>query len=183
MDKSAIPHLIIINSLIWLASFKFPELPFYLAVHKRGLGLEWWQILTYFFTHQKFWHIFGNMLALWSLGTAVEAVMGTRHFLKMYLFTGIASGLILAFLDPSPMPVLGASTSVSGVLTAFAYYFPRSHLILFPVPIPISARTLAIGFGLLSLALFVWEPVMGGISHLGHLSGLVLGWVYLRWLR
>lgn len=183
MRHSVLPHLIIINALVWLASFRFPELPLLLAVHKEGFGLEWWQVFTYFFTHQSFWHILANMVALWSLGVAVETVLGSRDFLKLYLFTGIGAGLLLAFVDPSPMPVLGASTSVSGVLAAFAFLFPRERLVIFPLPIPIPARGLAIGFGVISLALFLWEPVMGGISHFGHLCGLVLGWIYLRWLR
>jgi membrane associated rhomboid family serine protease len=183
MRGSILPHLIIINGLVWLAGFRFPELPYLLAVHKDGFGLEWWQILTYFFTHKSFWHILANMVALWSLGTSVEAVLGSQRFLHLYLFAGIGSGVALAYLDPSPIPVLGASTSVSGILAAFGYFFPRSQVVIFPIPLPLPAKWLAIGFGLLSLALFLWEPVMGGISHFGHLCGLVLGWVYVRWLR
>ncbi|MCS7298210.1 MAG: rhomboid family intramembrane serine protease [Bacteroidia bacterium] len=182
MRTSVLPHLIIINGLVWLAGLRFPRLPYYMAVHKIQYGLEAWQVLTYFFTHRSFWHILANMVALWSLGSAVEPVMGRRKFLVFYLFVGIASGIALAFLDPSPIPVLGASTSVSGVLAAFAYLFPRSHLVIFPVPIPIRAKWLAIGFAALSALLFIWEPVMGGISHLGHLFGLFFGWVYMRWL-
>ncbi|GIV25611.1 MAG: rhomboid family intramembrane serine protease [Bacteroidia bacterium] len=183
MRDSVVPHLIIINALIWLASFRFPELPYLLAVHKEGEGLEWWQPFTYFFTHQSFWHLLANMVALWSLGPSVEAVLRKGGFLRLYLITGLGAGLMLAYLDPSPQPVLGASTSVSGVLAAFAYLFPRSQLVIFPLPFAFSAKTLAIGFGLISLMLFLWEPVMGGISHFGHLCGLVLGWVYMRWLR
>ncbi|MCS7189251.1 MAG: rhomboid family intramembrane serine protease [Bacteroidia bacterium] len=183
MRGSVLPHLIIINGLVWLAGLRFPGLPYILAVHKYGWGWEWWQLLTYFFTHKSFWHILANMVALWSLGTSVEAVLGSSRFLKLYFFTGLGSGFLLAFLDPSPIPVLGASTSVSGVLSAFAYFFPRSRVVLLPIPIPISARMMAIGFGVISLILFIWEPVMGGISHFGHLCGLLLGWVYVRWLR
>lgn len=182
MRDSVLPHLIIINLLVWLAGLRFPELPFLLAVYKQGKGLEIWQVVTYFFTHRSFWHLLANMVALWSLGSAVEPVMGRGEFLRMYLFVGIGAGVILAFLDPSPAPVLGASTSVSGVLMAFAYFFPRSQLLIFPVPIPITARWLVIGFATVSLVLFLWEPVMGGISHFGHLAGLGLGWVYLRWI-
>ncbi|MCS7153388.1 MAG: rhomboid family intramembrane serine protease [Bacteroidia bacterium] len=182
MRGSVLPHLIIINSLIWLAGIRFEELALTLAIHKWGYEFEPWQVITYFFTHRSFWHILANMIALWSLGSAVEPVMGSSNFLFMYLFVGIASGVCLAFLDPSPFPVLGASTSVSGVLAAYAYLFPRSQLVIFPLPIPFSARWLAIGFGVISLLLFLWEPVMGGISHFGHLCGLVFGWVYLRWI-
>ncbi len=182
MQNSVIPHLIIINALIWLVSFRFPELPYYIALHKAGHpDFEYWQILTYFFTHERFWHIFVNMIALWSLGTAVEAVMRTRRFLRFYLVTGLVTGALLAYLDPSPAPVLGASTAISGVLSAFAYHFPAGQLIIFPIPIPIAARWIAMGFGALSLLLFLLDPeASGGISHLGHLLGLVVGYLYLR---
>ncbi len=182
MQSSALPHLIIINALVWLASFRFPELPYHLALHKATKPtFEYWQVLTYFFTHERFWHIFVNMIALWSLGSAVEAVMRTRRFLRFYLVTGLVTGGLLAYLDPSPAPVLGASTAVSGLLAAFAYYFPRGQLIIFPIPIPIAARWLALGFGALSLILFLLDPkASGGISHLGHLLGLAVGYLYLR---
>lgn len=183
MRNSVVPHLIIIHALVWLASFRFPEWPYLLALHKDGYGLEWWQPVTYFFTHQSFWHLLVNMVALWSLGPSVEAVLGKGSFLRLYLITGLGSGLMLAYLDPSPQPVLGASTSVSGLLAAFAYLFPRSQLVIFPLPFPFSARALTIGFGLISLALFLWQPTIGGISHFGHLCGLVLGWLYMRSLR
>lgn len=181
MRNSVVPHLVIINSLIWLASFRFPELPYYLALSKEGYGFSWWQVLTYFFTHQAFWHILVNMIALWSLGSAVEAVMGRGRFLRLYLFSGIAAGVLLAYLDPSPARVLGASTAISALLAAFAYYFPRGQLLIFPIPIPIAARWLALGFGALSLVLFLLDPEgSGGISHLGHLAGLVMGYLYLH---
>ncbi|MCS6895524.1 MAG: rhomboid family intramembrane serine protease [Bacteroidia bacterium] len=181
MKNSALPHLIIINALIWLAHFRFPELIFLFAIHKTA-NFGVWQLVTYFFTHSSFWHILANMLALWSLGGPVEAVMGPRNFLIFYLSVGIASGLALAFLDPSPVPVVGASTSVSGVLLAYAYFFPRSQLVIFPFPIPISARWLLITFGIISLVAFLWSPNLGGISHFGHLCGLIFGWMYLRWV-
>ncbi|MEN3041295.1 MAG: rhomboid family intramembrane serine protease [Bacteroidia bacterium] len=181
MQGSTIPHLIIINGLVWLASFRFPWLPLSLAVHKAE-DFEVWQVFTYFFTHKSFWHILANAVALWSLGPAVEAVMGRRNFLLFYLTVGIASGIALAFLDPSPMPVIGASTSVSGVFFAYTYFFPRAQLVIFPLPIPIAARWLLIGFAVLSLVAFLWNPILGGISHFGHLCGLLFGWLYLRWI-
>jgi membrane associated rhomboid family serine protease len=185
MRNSAIPHLLIINALVWLASFRFPELPYLLALHKDGTpGFEVWQIFSYFFTHIRFWHILVNMIALWSLGSSVEAIMGSWRFLRFYLITGILSGVLLFYFDPSQAPVLGASTAISGLLAAFAYYFPRGKLLIFPIPIPIAAKWLAVGFGGLSLVLFLLDPrAGGGISHLGHLSGLVLGYVYLRLKR
>jgi membrane associated rhomboid family serine protease len=178
---STIPHLIIINALVWLAGFRLRELPYYLALHKAGTSsFEYWQILTYFFTHQSFWHILANMIVLWSLGTPVEERMGPPRFLRFYLVTGLLAGVFLAYLDPSPAPVLGASTATSGLLSALATYFPKGHLLIFPIPIPIQARWLALGFGVVSLVLFLLNPEGGGvISHLGHLLGLGIGYLYL----
>ena len=186
MRHSAIPHLIIINALIWLAGFRFPELPLLLALHKAASpNFEYWQLLTYFFTHERFFHILANMLTLWSLGTTVESFMGSRRFLRFYLTTGLLTGVLLAFLDPSNAPVIGASTAISGVLSAFAHYYPRGELYIFPIPFAIRVRGLAIGFGILSLVLFLLNPhhPIGGISHLGHLLGLVIGYLYLRIAR
>ncbi len=181
MRHSVIPHLIIINVLIWVLGFRFPELPYYLALSKVGYGFTWWQVVSYFFTHQAFWHILVNMIALWSLGSAVESVMGQRRLLRLYLVSGLASGLLLAYVDPSPARVLGASTAISALLAAFAYYFPRGQLLIFPIPIPIAARWLALGFGGLSFVLFLLDPQgSGGISHLGHLMGLVIGYLYVQ---
>jgi membrane associated rhomboid family serine protease len=179
--RSAIPHLIIINALVWLTGLRLRELPYYLVLHKAGTpSFEYWQILTYFFTHQSFWHILVNMIALWSLGTAVEERMRPPRFLRFYLVTGLLTGVFLAYLDPSPAPVLGASTAISGLLSAFATYFPKGHLLIFPIPIPIQARWLALGFGVVSLVLFLLDPEAGGgISHLGHLLGLGIGYLYL----
>ncbi len=186
MRSSTIPHLIIINALIWLASFRFPGLPLFLALHKASSqNFEYWQVLTYFFTHQSFLHILANMLTLWSLGSTVEAFMGTGRFLRFYLITGLLTGVLLAFLDPAPAPVVGASTAISGVVSAFAYYYPRGQLYIFPIPFAIRVRALAIGFGTLSFILFLLNPQypVGGISHLGHLLGLVIGFLYLQIVR
>jgi len=106
--------------------------------------------------------------------------MRPPRFLRFYLVTGLLTGVFLAYLDPSPAPVLGASTAISGLLSAFATYFPKGHLLIFPIPIPLQARWLALGFGVISLALFLLDPEAGGgISHLGHLLGLGIGYLYL----
>ncbi len=140
---------------------------------------RWYQLFTHFFAHIYFWHILFNMLALFSIGTPVEYRMTSKRFLVFYLFSGLFAGFVMAFLDPNPMPSLGASGAVSGVLSAFAFYYPNAQLMIFPIPIPISAKKMAIGFGLFSLAMFMFFPTAGGISHVGHLAGLLGGTLYL----
>lgn len=134
------------------------------------------QIVTHFFSHQGIFHIAFNMMALVSLGTGVEYVFGSRRFLEFYLFCGVVGGLIIAFFDPSPSPVLGASGAISGVIVAFAFFFPNEKLSVFFLP-PIESRWVAIAIGVISLLLVVFQ-VGGQISHFGHLAGMIAALMY-----
>lgn len=142
------------------------------------------QLVTYFFSHSQrsFTHILFNMLALFFLGPILEMVLGARRFLRFYLFCGVFAGIMLALFDPSPGPVVGASTAVSGVLVAFALMFPRQKLYIMFLPIGFEARWFALGIGILSLVLSVsayFDPGTGGnISHFGHLMGMIGAVVY-----
>jgi membrane associated rhomboid family serine protease len=142
------------------------------------------QVVTYFFSHSlgNILHIVFNMLVLASLGPITESVLGPKRFLRFYLFCGIFAGLALAFLDPSMAPVVGASTAVSGILVAFALFFPKQKLQLFLIPIGFEARWFVLGLGILSAVMTVVQlvnPSMGGnVSHFGHLMGMIGAIVY-----
>lgn len=138
------------------------------------------QILTSFFTHGGLLHIFLNMWALINFGSIMEMVMGPRRFFAFYMFCGIVGGLITAFLDPDFHPVVGASGAIMGVMTAFGMYFPDQRLtFLIPIPITMSARNWMLTFGGISLlfvlmnAFHFGSSITGGISHFGHLAGMV----------
>lgn len=135
------------------------------------------QLITHFFAHYSILHFLGNMLALFSIGTAVELAMGSRRFIEFYLFCGLAAGLAIALLDPSPNPVLGASGAISGVLVGMALYYPQREMILLPIFFPIQARWIAAGFFTFSLVM-VAIGSQGMVSHFGHLSGMVAALLY-----
>ncbi len=145
----------------------------------KSQGFQPLQVVTYFFSHslRSFTHILFNMLALFFLGPILETVLGPKRFLRFYLFCGVFSGIVLAIFDPSPASVVGASTAVSGVLVAFAMMFPRQKLYLMLLPFGFEARWFALGYGILSLVLSIatyFEPTAGGgISHFGHLAGMI----------
>lgn len=138
------------------------------------------QIVTHFFNHSEsnLFHILFNMLALASIGPLIEMVLHAKRFLKFYLFCGVVGGMMIAFLDPSNGPVVGASGAISGVLVAFAIYFPRQKLSFFFLP-GIESRYLVTGIGVLSAVLVFlnWVGVdlgaAGMLSHFGHLSGML----------
>lgn len=144
------------------------------------------QIVTSFFSHIEIWHILMNMFALVSFGTALESTIGPKRFLTEYLVYGIGAGIIIAFLDPSGTPVLGASTAISGLLVSFAMRFPDARLMIFPFPIPIKAIYLVGGIAGISAILITLEilqpgsKIGGNISHFGHFAGMLVAFIYLK---
>ena len=138
-----------------------------------------WQLVTYMFLHGGFFHILFNMLALWMFGTDLERTWGTRRFLFYYFLTGIGAGLTVVMLNPSSIvPTLGASGAIYGILLAFGLLFPdRPIFIWFVFPIP--AKYFVMIFGGIE---FLSALSMPGdtISHVAHLGGLVVGFLYLR---
>jgi len=103
-------------------------------------AFEWWQPVTYLFMHDPGspWHLVGNMVFLWTFGSAVEGRMRRPGFVLFYLSGGAAAGFVQIAL--SPAPVIGASGAVSAVAGAFIVLYPRARvsvlLLLSVVSIP-----------------------------------------------
>jgi membrane associated rhomboid family serine protease len=138
-----------------------------------------WTALTYMFLHGGLGHIFFNMLALFFFGPRVEARIGSRPFLTMYLVAGLFGAGLSAILAAGA-PILGASAGVFGVSLAFAYFYPTEQILIWGI-IPIQARLLVILTGL--FALFAgFTGAQGGIAHFAHLGGYLGAFLYLKWL-
>jgi membrane associated rhomboid family serine protease len=82
-------------------------------------------IFTSMFLHGGLLHIGGNMLYLWIFGDNVEDTLGHVRFIALYLAAGVAAALTQIAVTPrSPVPMIGASGAVSGVLGAYIVLFP-----------------------------------------------------------
>ena len=82
--------------------------------------------LTSMFLHGSWAHILGNGLFLWIFGDNVEDVMGRFRFLIFYLLCGLVAAGAQILIDPtSPVPMVGASGAISGVLGAYLLLYPR----------------------------------------------------------
>jgi membrane associated rhomboid family serine protease len=77
-------------------------------------------------------------------------------------------------------PTVGASGAVYGVLLAFGMLFPNTPLFLMFIPIPIKAKWLVIGFGLLELYLGITNSG-GNIAHFAHLGGMIFGFFLIKY--
>src|SRR5256714_1861299 len=143
-------RLIVANAvalLLRMTLLTSPELIQALQFSPRTALTQPWTFVSYMFVHAGLLHLLGNMLMLFVFGTAVESRMGSRNFLLYYLFCGVGAAvfsLLLAGIMPVG-PFVGASGAVLGVAVAFAMFWPDAELIVFPIPVPIKARTLVIG--------------------------------------
>jgi membrane associated rhomboid family serine protease len=84
------------------------------------------------FLHGGWMHILGNALFLWIFGRAIEDVMGPMRFLGFYLVCGLAAAAAQIAVNPSsPVPTVGASGAISGVMGAYLLLFPRVRVHMF----------------------------------------------------
>ena len=135
-----------------------------------------WQVFTYMFVHGDFYHIFFNMLGLLIFGAQLEKRMGSSEFLLLYLFTGIGTGLFSLLLGMNNV-FMGASGAIYALLLAFAVYFPDARIGILFVPIPMRAPIFVVVFIVMSLV-FHFTGLFGRMSHLGHLAGIALSYLY-----
>jgi membrane associated rhomboid family serine protease len=178
--------LIIANVAMFFAEPVLPQrIVGYLALWPVGTWFEPWQLVTYAFLHGGLDHLFFNMLGIVVFGSELERAWGGRRFLNCYFLSVITAGLTqLAFaaLSGQGEPTVGASGGVFGLLLAFAMLFPNRRLMLLFPPIPIQARTFALGYGAIELVLGV-TGTQSGVAHFAHLGGMLGGWLYLMMSR
>jgi rhomboid family protein len=151
-------------------------------------SFELWQLVTYGFLHDErnLAHLFFNMFALWMFGGEIERLLGTRRFVTYY-FTcivgaAVAQLIVLSQMDMSPVPTLGASGGVFGLLLAFGMAFPHRRIMLIFPPIPMPAWLFVTLYGLLELYLGITGSGQG-VAHFAHLGGMAAGYALLVYWR
>jgi len=147
------------------------------------------------FLHSGIMHIFFNMTMFWIFAPRVEAYLGHRRFLILYLILGYAAHVGQTLLG---MPVcnpaipggggiiIGASGAIAGIMGAFLFLHPgakvRTAIIFFRIP-----------FGVVNASAwfylsywFIMDFIQGigilpsdGVGHWAHLGGFVTGFVIL----
>ena len=150
---------------------------FALAELHTTVGFQPWQLVTSAFLHGGLLHLFLNMFALFMFGRDVEETLGAKRFLTLYftaVLTAAATQLLVAAVSSTspPVPTLGASGGVFGVLLAFGWLFPRTRVTLLFPPIPMPAWLFVTFYGLIELA----NGVLGtdaGVAHFAHLGGML----------
>ena len=157
-------------------------------------------LVSSLFLHGGFVHLFGNMIYLWTFGDAVEETLGHWHYFIFFVACGVAGSLSHTVVFPqSPIPSIGASGSIAGILGAFLVLRPYARIVtLFPLviywamaEIP-AALFLPVWFlmqffnGALSLAAARATQEVAGVAWWAHVGGFVFGAAVagvVRWRR
>ena len=137
-----------------------------------------WQPVTYLFFHGGVWHVLINMFVLWMFGNELERLWGKKFFLNYYFTTGVGAGLVTMIFGLNSMtPIVGASGAVYGVLLAYGVIYPNRQVYLYGL-IPIKSIWFVIGVGVIAFLSSFNE--MSQISHITHLSGMIIGYLLLK---
>jgi membrane associated rhomboid family serine protease len=140
-------------------------------------------VLSSMFLHGDIWHLAGNMLFLWIFGDNMEDTLGHLGFLGFYLACGAVAALAQLVAEPmSPIPVIGASGAIAGVMGGYLLLFPKARidififLIVFVRILPIPAwLMLGLWFLFQVVAGVGADPTTGGVAYWAHAGGFVIG--------
>jgi membrane associated rhomboid family serine protease len=154
---------------------------------------EAFTVLTSMFMHGGLWHLGGNMLFLYIFGDNVEDAIGHVRYATFYVLAGIGAAAAQFLVDPaSPIPMVGASGAIAGVLGAYMVLHPSAPItILLPPPL-----MFFLGFfielpaWLVAGIWFAWQLMSGvgslgaaqagGVAFFAHVGGFVAGLLLIR---
>lgn len=146
---------------------------------------NWFSVLTSMFLHGGWFHLIGNMWFLAVFGDNIEDSMGKTRFIVFYLLCGVAATAAQILSNPdSPVPMIGASGAISGVMGAYAILYPKApvHMLLilgiFITKVVIPAYLL-LGYWFLIQLLSALPTLSGeaggGVAFWAHAGGFVAG--------
>jgi membrane associated rhomboid family serine protease len=146
-------------------------------------------LLSSMFLHGGLMHIGGNMLFLWIFGDNIELKFGRAKFLGIYLLWGIVAGLAHVAIDPtSPIPAVGASGAISGVLGAYLALFPKARIMTFLMMgffwrmMHIQARWFLpfwlVFQNILPFLIGGFGQAGGGVAFMAHIGGFAIGYAF-----
>jgi membrane associated rhomboid family serine protease len=154
---------------------------------------EWLTLLTCMFLHGSWLHLIGNVWVLFIFGDNVEDRLGRIRYLLFYLLSGAAASAAHLFSAPeSPVPTVGASGAIAGVMGGYLLLYPHARVLallpigffLYMTVLP-AAVFLLLWFGLQVLQGMIAsdQDGMGGVAWWAHIGGFAVGLVAMALLR
>lgn len=199
--------LMVINILVFLYFQTLPDGEVFALLHKYGLvparytnpmwtvitrtsADNYWPFVLNLFMHASWMHVIMNMWMLWIFGDNIEDVMGKLRFIIFYFLCGISANLVVFIVAPnSPIPVIGASGALAGILGAYIFLFPYAKIVvwipIFFLPIFIDLPAVAflgvwVIFQLNDATTTFSNENATSLAWVGHLAGFFIGAVIFR---
>ena len=186
--------IISLNILVFLWTFAQPPIRQTVFIQHYAMvpdHLHLTSLITSMFLHGGWMHLIGNMWFLWVFGSHIEDVMGAPRFLLFYLSCGIVSALVqLGVTLGSPVPTLGASGAIAGIMGAFLVLYPRVRvttlifIIFFITTVQIPAAFMLIYWFVIQLVSGLFSSGgfndSGGVAWFAHVGGFLTGLFLIR---
>ena len=158
-----------------------------------SLGQAFIPILTSMFLHASWLHVIGNMWFLWIFGDNIEDYLGHFLYLVFYLLCGLAASVTHILLNMgSPLPSVGASGAIAGVMGAYFVLYPRARVLtLVPLivffPFWWIPAWVILGYWFVinflsgaATAVSTAGQTTGGVAFWAHVGGFVAGIVMIK---
>ncbi|KMQ50664.1 rhomboid family serine protease [Chitinispirillum alkaliphilum] len=155
---------------------------------------NWFTVFSSMFLHGGWFHLIGNMWFLYVFGDNIEDSTSRVKFVFFFLLCGLAASAAQMLSNPaSPVPMVGASGAISGVMGAYAVLYPKApvHMLIFlgffitRIVIP---AYLLLGYWFLiqflgALPALTGESNGGGIAFWAHIGGFIAGVILIPFFQ
>jgi membrane associated rhomboid family serine protease len=187
--------LIAVNLVLFVYEVSLPEDQLNSLIRLHGIvpdRFRFSMLFTSMFLHGGWMHVLGNMWFLWIFGKGIEDLLGHARFLIFYLACGVVAGILHLFTNPySPVPTIGASGAIAGVMGAYLIKFPRASIVtlififVFFTTVDIPAAFLLIYWFLIQFFSGVGSVGESQISHgevawFAHVGGFLAGMLLVK---
>tara|TARA_B110001452_G_scaffold241232_1_gene223291 strand:+ start:114 stop:800 length:687 start_codon:yes stop_codon:yes gene_type:complete len=134
-------------------------------------------IFSSMFMHGGFMHIIGNMLYMWIFADNIEDDLGSKNFIIFYLLSGIGAAMTQVLINTqSPIPMVGASGAIGGVLGAYLINHPKARVLVL-IPFGFFSQLIKIKaiyvLGFWFILQFISQG--GGVAYAAHVGGFISG--------
>lgn len=164
-------HTIVTNYIDRLSSNEYGFIP---------SGFSPFTLFSYQFLHGGLGHLIGNMIILVLVGLTVEQLLGSFNYLLFYLLSGALGAVVFGLVHlGSPVSLIGASASISGLMGMYVVAYGRRPIRFF--------YWVGIYFNYVRLPALVMLPIWvgkeifdflvsdTGVAYTAHAGGLVAG--------
>ena len=144
------------------------------------------------FLHGGWMHILGNALFFWVFGINIEDSMGPGRFLAFYLICGLAAAATHILMNPaSPVPTVGASGAISGILGAYLVLYPqvRVNMLFIFFIVPVRAWLVLIWWFFVQVISALPQlsqvnpDVSSGVAVWAHVGGFLTGMILIKFFE